>query len=239
MAVLLLPWTARNWIELGSPIVGTTGLGQVLLQAHHSLAGGGPNLVIVDKVWQEYEGTPFPEREVKMNAFGVREALAYAVKHPWRELGLAPDRFAMFYRSDRGAIIWNQVPDGYGERVLSTRAAGGWGLFADIYYYAVIGCVVVGLPFWLRRARAEHLLILGPFLLYSLLWAFVFVGEPRYHLPLAPVFAVLAGVGLVALGERIFGAGTAKRPGGALVPPLPVADAMYTLVRGDEHDARA
>jgi 4-amino-4-deoxy-L-arabinose transferase-like glycosyltransferase len=204
MAVFLVPWTVRNWVELGAPIVGTTGLGQVLLQAHHPLADGQPDIGIVDKLWDQYEGTPFPEREVRMNSFGVRESVAYAVKHPWRDLSLAPDRFAAFYRGDRGAIQWNQVRDGDGKQVL-TSSADGWGLLSDIYYYVIIACGVVGLPFWLRRARAQHGLIFGPLVLYSLLWAFVFVGEARYHFALLPVFAVTAGIGLAALTERLSG----------------------------------
>jgi 4-amino-4-deoxy-L-arabinose transferase-like glycosyltransferase len=205
VALLLLPWTVRNWIEIGSPVVTTTGFGQVLLQAHHPLADGQPDIGIVVLLWDEFEHVPFPEREVKMNAHGVREAIAYAVQHPGRDLSLAPERFAAFYRSDRGAIVWNQVPDGAGARVLSSQAADSWGLFADIYYYAVIAYAVVGLPFWLRRARAGHVLILAPFVLYSLLWAFVFVGEPRYHFALGPVFAVMAGTGVAALFERLAG----------------------------------
>ncbi|MEX1255195.1 MAG: glycosyltransferase family 39 protein [Dehalococcoidia bacterium] len=237
MAVLLVPWTARNWAEMGSPIVGTTGLGQVLLQAHHPRAGGQPNIGIVDNLWDQYKGTALPEREVRMNSFGVRESIAYAVKHPWSDLSRVPDRFAAFYRGDRGAIQWNQVSDGDGKQLLAS-SADGWGLLSDIYYYTIIGCAVVCLPFWLRRARAQHGLIFGPFAIYSLLWAFVFVGEARYHFPLVPVFAVTAGIGLAALTERSFGGRrAAERASPALPAPVPVPEGVYTLLRGQEHDA--
>ncbi|MDZ4278145.1 MAG: glycosyltransferase family 39 protein [Dehalococcoidia bacterium] len=199
MALLFVPWAVRNAIQLDAAVVGTTGLGQVLVQAHHPAADGSPDFFIVAQLWYEYDDIALPERQVLVNNEGVREALTYAVSHPRRELGLVPDRFAAFYRGDRGAIVWNQVEAGSGERALSESWEGRWGLFSDVFYYAVIGVAVITLPFWLRRMRAWHWLLLGPFLAYSAMWAFVFVGEPRYHAPLLPIFALLAAIGLAAL----------------------------------------
>jgi hypothetical protein len=46
-------------------------------------------------------------------------------------------------------------------------------------------------------------LLFGPFVLYTVMWALLFVGEPRYHHPLLPVFAVLGGIGIAATLGRV------------------------------------
>jgi hypothetical protein len=35
------------------------------------------------------------------------------------------------------------------------------------------------------------------------MWAFLFVGESRYHFPLLPIFALLAAIGVAAVWERL------------------------------------
>jgi hypothetical protein len=71
----------------------------------------------------------------------------------------------------------------------------------------VIGVGLIGLPFWLRRVRGQHALLAGPVLVYSVMWALLFTGEARYHLPLLPVFALVAAIGLAAITERVWARG--------------------------------
>ena len=78
-----------------------------------------------------------------------------------------------------------------------------WGDIGDVYYYGVLGMMVFGLPFWWRRMRKQHLLLWGPFAVYVLLWAFVFVGNDRYHFPLLSVFALLGAIGLSAALQQL------------------------------------
>lgn len=202
--VLVIPWSVRNAIQLDAPVFGTTGLGQVLIQAHHPEADGYPEYWIASDLWNRYSDVALPEREVRVNSAGIRESFTYAREHPGRELELMPQRFAAFYRGDRGALIWNRVPDGAGAQELSASAADRLGLLSDVYYYAVIGVGLIGLPFWLRRVRGQHTLLAGPILVYSVMWALLFTGEARYHLPLLPVFALVAAIGLAAITERVW-----------------------------------
>lgn len=212
MAVLFVPWSVRNAIQLRAPVFGTTGLGQVLLQAHHPAADGYPEYWIVADLSARHAHIPFPEREVRVNNTGFREALTYAVQHPGRELGLIPDRLVAFYKGDRGALVWNQVESGSGRRVLSTAWASRWGVVSDTYYYAVLGVGLLCLPFWLRRMQRRHVLLWGPFAVYSTMWAFLFVGEPRYHFALLPVFALLAAIGLAAFMQPARGGPAGAAP---------------------------
>lgn len=198
IAVLFVPWTIRNAIQLKAPIVGTTGFGQVLLQAHHPAADGRPEFWIVVQLTARFAGVPRPEREARINNAGIRDSVTYALHHPGRELSLVPQRLAAFYQGDRGAIGWNRIGGSVGRVALGRAWADRWGLLSDVYYYAVLGAAVLGLPFWVRRVQARHLLVLGPLAVYTAMWAFLFVGEARYHFPLSPLFALLAAAGLSA-----------------------------------------
>ena len=199
--VFVVPWTVRNSMQLGWPVIGTTGLGQVLLQAHNPEAGGQPDFGAVHRLWGYYKVIPRPEREGRINNDAVKESISYALQNIPREFSLVPLRLAAFYRGDRGAIGWNQLEDGNGDRAISQVWAERWGIVSDAYYYAVIGVALFTLPFWLRRMRGQHLLLWGPLAAYSAMWAFLFVGEPRYHLPLLPIFALLAAIGLAAFSR--------------------------------------
>ena len=203
IAVLVVPWGVRNAVQLDAPVFGTTGLGQVLIQAHHEDADGQPEFWIASELWQRHAAVPLPEREVRVNNTGIRESVEYVLDHPGDDLALVPERFAAFYRGDRGGLIWNGVQDRDGGSALSESAAGAWGAVADGYYYAVLAVALLALPLWLRRSDGRHLLLWAPFLAYSAMWAFLFVGEPRYHLPLLPVFALVAAIGLAAAWGRL------------------------------------
>jgi 4-amino-4-deoxy-L-arabinose transferase-like glycosyltransferase len=198
MAVLYVPWTVRNIVQLHAPIVGTTGLGQVLIQGHYSQATGRPDLYAVTRLWDRFAGVPFPQREVSINNAGVRDSVAYAVHHIWRELGLAPDRLAWFFRGDDSGVFWVNHAGGSKPQEFSAAWGDRWMAIANVYYYAVIAVMVLGLPFWLLRMDRRHVLIWAPFVVYTAMWTFFFVGEARYHFPLLPVFAVLAGIGASA-----------------------------------------
>jgi hypothetical protein len=205
MAALFVPWAIRNAVQLDAFIPGTNGIGQVLIQAHHPAAGGEPNYWLAALPWDEHRDVPLPEREIQANRYGLREAIEYALTHPGQELALAPHRFAAFFRDDRGALVWNASLTGEGEQALSRARANALGVIADVYYYGVIAIALFTLPLWISRSRGAHWLLWGTFLAYSFLWAFVFVGESRYHVTLLPVFSIVAGIGLVTLLERLRG----------------------------------
>jgi hypothetical protein len=100
-------------------------------------------------------------------------------------------------------LFWVQNAGEGAEQPFSSTWQDRWAHVANVYYYALCGAMVFGLPFWLRRMNRRHVLIWGPFAVYTAMWAFIFVGEARYHFPLLPVFVVLAGIGVAAALERL------------------------------------
>ncbi len=203
MAILYAPWTIRNAVQLDAPVIGTTGLGQVLIQGHNPDAGGRPDLYAVTQLWDKYRDVPFPERELRINNEGISESIDYAVHHIPREFSLIPHRLAWFFRGDDTVVFWLQNAPPDHARPFSSAWEGRLESIANVYYYAVLAIMVLGLPFWLSRADRRHTIIWGPFAVYVAMWAFFFVGEARYHFPLLPIFCILAGIGLAAAIERV------------------------------------
>ena len=202
MALVYVPWTVRNIIQIDAPVVSTNGLGPVLIQGHNADAGGRPDLFTVVRFGQQYEYLPLPEREVRINTEATKESIDYALHHIPRELSLVPHRLAWFFRGDDTVVFWVN----HGEpSEFSAKWEDRWMGLANVYYYIVAGMMVLGLPFWLRRMDRRHVLIWAPFAVYTAMWAFLFVGEARYHFPLLPIFALLAGIGLAAFLQRLAG----------------------------------
>lgn len=217
MALLMAPWIIRNQIELNSPVINSTGGGLVLVEAHHPDAGGRPAGWLSLPLVLRFQNLPNPEREVTTNNVATKQALTYAVNHIPRELSLAPQRLAWFFRGDRSVLQYANYNGIEGVREFSVGWQDRWGDIGDVYYYGVLGMMVFGLPFWWRRMRKQHLLLWGPFAVYVLLWAFVFVGNDRYHFPLLSVFALLGAIGLSAALQQLSewrGGGTATTSDG-------------------------
>ncbi|MEX1253249.1 MAG: glycosyltransferase family 39 protein [Dehalococcoidia bacterium] len=208
VAVLFIPWTVRNAVELGSPVVGTTGLGGVLIQGHSPDSDGQPNFGIQVALENRFLDVELPEREVRVNNAGIQDSLEFAVNNLGPEVRLTALRFTYFVRSDRGAIDWVQhapLPstdsEGQpvaGQRALSASTARALGLVSDLYYYAALGIALAGVPFVLKQRRPEHILLLLPVLVYLSLWSLLFVSESRYHFPLLPFVSIAAAIGAIA-----------------------------------------
>ena len=61
---------------------------------------------------------------------------------------------------------------------------------------AVLDPAAAAIPFWLRRDPNRQLLV--SIVLFWTLFHIAFLGEPRYHIPLYPVFAISASAGIWA-----------------------------------------
>jgi 4-amino-4-deoxy-L-arabinose transferase-like glycosyltransferase len=213
VALLFIPWTVRNAIEIGSPVVGTTGLGGVLIQGHSPNSDGHPNFDIQIALENRFLDVELPEREARVNNAGIQDSVEFAVNNVGSEVRLTALRFIYFVRGDRGAIDWVQhaplpSPEGRGQpvaepRALSASTARALGLLSDVYYYAALGMALAGLTFVLKQRRPEHVLLLLPVLVYISLWSLLFVSESRYHFPLLPFVSLAAAMGAIAAYDSV------------------------------------
>ena len=110
----------------------------------------------------------------------LRYGLHYMLTERCHELSLIPRRLYYLYKSDHHALL---------PSVVERPAA----ILADAYYFGVLGLAVVGL----RGVSSVPLARVLPFTIafFSIVHGVLFFGEPRYHAPLVPIFAILAARG--------------------------------------------
>ena len=201
-ATVIAPWTVRNAVELHAFIPISTNSGAALRVGHNAESTGTTKWT--DDViggFRMWESLYRPEWEVR----GYREytdlAISYAVSHPLHEVELAGRKVYHLYRSDSTVIPWlttlgaTPLEPGGLERALR------WLL--DSSYYALIFVAVASIPFWLRRDPIR-LLLVNVVLLWTL-FHIAFLGEPRYHIPLYPLFIIAAVGGVWAAAPGIGG----------------------------------
>jgi hypothetical protein len=182
IALLIVPWALRNEAAMGRPYLINDNLGYNLRIAHAPYSTG--TSVPPQDLWDERPGISFKEREIFFDDEGRRRALTYAREHPGRELELAARRIGYLLRSDAAAAV---------SAGLHVKPVVGrermYVIVGDVFYYSLIALAAISL-LALRRSRVWLALWSATFVWIAL--HLVFAGEPRYHLPLMPVLAILA-----------------------------------------------
>jgi len=196
-ALLLAPWVARNAVQMGSPVL-TTSMGDALLQGHYEGSEGRPDLFVVASFQLSYHDLGNAEREVRVSRDATREALEFALTHPLDELRLTGKRLYYLYASDEAGISWTQS----NRPVLGATAEERLSLLSNVYYFVVLGSAVLGAPLWFSRRKPRRLLLAAVIAVHALVFALLFASHDRYHLPLLPVFSVLAAAAWVGAVDR-------------------------------------
>ncbi len=198
-AAVITPWTVRNAIELHAFIPISTN-SAAAIRAGHAPDATGTTMWTGDDVdgVSMSEMMRRPDWEVRSYREYTRRGISYAVTHPQRELELTGSKIYHLYRSDSGVIPWLTT---LGATPIEPQGLENalWRVF-DYSYYILLFAAVASVPFWLRR-NANRLLLVNIVLFWTILHV-VFLGEPRYHIPLFPVFAIAVAGGIsLAMGE--------------------------------------
>jgi len=197
-AVVVLPWTVRNYVASKSLVVISSNAGVDFYIGNSAAADGRGR--IVDKLVFRYPELPPAEAEARVSGDGFREGLSYAVRHPLREVELAARKvFWLYYRDDE-AVSWI---DGHGERyVLSSGVRRPLQVLSDVYYYALIALAIAGVRRWSSLREPARLLLVALAAYWTLVHV-AFFGDPRFHAPIMPVLALWAGEGMIRAWARI------------------------------------
>ncbi len=188
VVLLVVPWAVRNEVGMGRPYLISDNLGYNLRLAHAPYANG--STLAPQDLWDERPGISFKEREVFFDDEGRTRALTYAREHPGREAELAMRRIGYLARSDAAASVrWSES---LGATPVSGRDA--FVLLGDRFYYALLALAFASLVA-VRRSRVW--LALWSAIAVWVALHLVFAGEPRYHVPMMPVLAVLASAVVV------------------------------------------
>jgi 4-amino-4-deoxy-L-arabinose transferase-like glycosyltransferase len=200
-AIVLAPWTIRNFIVLDRFVPVTTGGGKALFVATY-LPGDGRQLRVKRELIRRFEHkrevTDKEVADTQMKDLLDKVARKYPDLERDAALGkIGRENFRKYVREDPGAYaemvvtkMWNVWRRGSGP----TMRGSGWIAF----HYVMLGLALVGLALlaWRRRWEALVLasLIGGITVLGGLLLA-----VPRRNVPLMPLVLTLAAAGAVWL----------------------------------------
>ncbi len=195
MAAIVLPWSARNYLVMDNPILLSSNIGGNFLMGRY--AGTMERAAAIEQLQAPYLGLSPKEIEVKTNSLGWREGLKLALTKPWREVLVAGSNSlkALYDRDDdflahvEGFLSGRRLDE-------PLRTILQW--VANGYYFAVLGLAGVGAAAGWSRRRPAVVLLAWTVALWTVNETLM-IADSRYHLPLIPVFTVLAAYGLVVL----------------------------------------
>lgn len=187
--LVLTPWVARNAARVGVAAI-STNAGLDFWIGNHEGASGGWGMPTADAF--PTVSTDLQEQERHDYRRGLELGWRFIREQPLDALALLPSKAYHLYADDAEAVTttetWGHtafLPDG-GRAVLR-------GLTDGFYYFVAAGAIAgLLLPLAgsqaMSRGRWLLLAALGGWTLIHL----VYFGEPRFHLPVTPVMAVLA-----------------------------------------------
>ncbi len=191
MGLIVAPWTARNAIQLHAPVLIATNAGVDFWIGHHESATGdfgptgGAQLVFSHPELDPVAG------EVRVNNEGFEKGLSFAVTHPAQELVLPFKKLFWLYYNDEEGLRWNEGHGG--QDFLPGPVRDGLLALSNVYYFAVLGLLLLGAGRWLSLREPGRLLLLS-LVGYWTLIHLVFFGNPRFHAPVMPLVALLAAL---------------------------------------------
>jgi len=194
----LLPWTVRNHLRLGYPILIASDGAFALYVGNSPIATGYHTLAMREPYMARFGdliALPNPRGEVEVARAETREALAWMITHPHRVAALAPVKMYHMYRNDRGAGTW--MREGLTKRM---RPGAQRILFrtVDGYYFAVLALALVGARHFRPRDGDGAVALPLTVAWMTLLHAVFFFGSNRFHVPLLPILSVMAAAEIVA-----------------------------------------
>ena len=182
----ILPWTYRNFRQLGVPVLIATNGGENLYSANSDVATGS---------WEESsvkQVRVYLPDEVKMDRVATRMATEWIRSHPVGFVKLAVRKLRILMSSDDQGS--------YATLVRGIGYTGPWVLVAQIAanaWWLVLWCLVFTAilyrSVWQRDPDTSAILALAaiPGLLFL-----IFQSQPRYHMPMVPPLIMLAGYAL-------------------------------------------
>jgi hypothetical protein len=195
-AMVLAPWTARNWWLLGEPIVATTHGGYTLLLANNEVF----QREVIDRgwggVWQEESFSawqqdvearlahflPVPQSEVSRDEAMQRMARDWMDSHR-----VEVARGVLF----RWAQFWGMTPQGETQPGLVVVACSIW--YGAVFSLAVVGLLrgMIGWRTWRSRLVPAGLLLAVLMATHAFYWT-----NARMRAPLVPVMGMLVVKGI-------------------------------------------
>lgn len=180
-ALIVGPWTVRNFLELDAWVLVSTNMGATLVIAK-----------LPEEERQKWNvSRPKGLSGVEANRFDRDWAVRYVMEHPLDDFLRVPSRLKALVWDSDVALYWgrskNTLAPGVPDEWLST--------FMNSYHRVILFMALLGLPFALARDRPERWILPGALAYILALHSLVFQGNPRFLLPFLPILCVLAAMG--------------------------------------------
>lgn len=198
LACVVLPWSIRNQLQLGAPILLASSSGRTLAHAHGPLEtpdGSVEGLVWRQQVAKRFADVPQPQQEVEIMREFTRLSLEWMLEHPGEELRMLPKRLRHFFGSGHRALEIGRprLEEGGRRPVFGQTAHAALAWTADLMFWGLLGLGLLGTVHCLRQPNRTAWVLPLTLLYFTAFHVVLFPADPRYHAPMLPVLAVCAG----------------------------------------------
>lgn len=200
IALLVLPWTARNALRMDAPVLISTNLGDNLCIGNNPTANGGYQLA--ESCFAGLHGGDRPEAETERQSQTFEKGFDYITDDIWHFVRMVPTKLGATLDGDTDGL-W--ATTSYGNRdFTSPERFEDLKTLANSYYVVVLvvslaGAVLLWLPYPGNR-RADFLILTA---LVQLVPVMVTFGDPRFKMPLYPAMAICAATAVVAVAGQV------------------------------------
>ena len=186
--IVIFPWTVRNAIVLDAPVLISTNGGTNFWKGNNPDATGAWMVLPESDPLKEYADA---SEEATRNREGYLLGLRYITSHPIEWTSILPKKVWHLWASDMSGVSWSTQST---ERVVPARLITTMKVVAQSYWAVLVVLVLSTILF--RPLRLSWLSFPGNLLpltiVYWTLFHMLLFGDGRFHLPLIPVFAILA-----------------------------------------------
>ena len=195
VVVMVTPWSVRNYRLLNQFVFLDVRTGYNLYIGYHDGADGSFSINAAKTLVKDLPQDRTGKWEMIRQTWGTEQAVKFIKEHPWRAIGLLPLKFLHFWDLDKREYLF-AYSYGYIGHLPSVLLALVLGLVMLPFAFVVLGGIV-GVTFT-RPIPSGVWLFLLLILFYTTGYTLLF-GEPRFHMPLTPLIAILAAQGLTLL----------------------------------------
>lgn len=213
-ALVILPWTVRNYLRLGKFLLVSANGGWVVYYGNHEGARGGYDGVDKATNYQrDHRGNTVAETFLNVQSAALRDTWQFIRTTPGAWVSIMPRKLGQTYLTDRDAL--DLLSPRMSERVYYWLFWGANYFWRCILVLAAIG--IAGVRQWQPRAKV---LVLGLFITWFI-FHLLTIGEDRYHVPETLALALMAAQGIQLGLSTVFRVLARNRTAASAVPSLP------------------
>ncbi len=186
---VLFPWQVRNYRVFGKFVLVSTNGGRHVWMGNNPNASGGymgERSFVPREVFYDYSLM----NEIEKDRYAFRQGIKWALQNPLQAVSIWPKKVIQLYLRDSKGVTYG-LHEGFEQ--LPPYLLMAFILLAEGYYYALGAAFLLGLwMFWKKDKWSPRFGLLIGTVVYFTAIHLPFIAEGRYHMPLLPLFAMIA-----------------------------------------------